>query len=209
MTKAEFTQTRTTSLATYEVATVLHDNVLNSATITVLDGENLVGIITYKDDKLNMEQFPVVGVSFYLREVEGIVSELKVKGSLSSPEELLQSAKELKIREIEAYDVSNEVNVFYYNESPMWLSREERIVIKDRFMREKEQGVSTTNLNYMGNAISVTPDLGIALVDKVSAYADKCFDAKWANINTVNALEDIDEVKNFDVSTNYPEIVRL
>lgn len=120
-------------------------------------------------------------------------------------EEKLQQAKNTKIAEISAYDVSDNVNSFTYKDQIMWLSREDRIVLKDRFEREKSNSVEITNLYYNGYAINITPDEGIYLIDSISAYADKCFDNTQKNISLVNACMSVEEVNAIDITAGYPD----
>ena len=122
-----------------------------------------------------------------------------------SEEEKLQNAKNRKIIEINSYDTSDNVNSFTYKGTEMWLSREDRIVLKDRFEREKSNSVEITNLYYNGYAINITPDEGIYLIDSISAYADKCFDNTQKNISLANACMSVEEVESIDVTAGYPD----
>lgn len=122
-----------------------------------------------------------------------------------SEEEKLQNAKNRKIIEINSYDTSDNVNSFTYKGTEMWLSREDRIVLKDRFEREKSNSVEITNLYYNGYAINITPDEGIYLIDSISAYADKCFDNTQKNISLSNACMSVEEVESIDVTAGYPD----
>ena len=124
-------------------------------------------------------------------------------------EEKLQNVKNIKIAEISAYDVSDNVNSFTYKGQIMWLSREDRIVLKDRFTREKLENVIYTNLYYGGQAISITPEEGIALIDAISAYADKCFDNTQKNLGLVSAATTIQEVEAIDITSGYPQKLSL
>lgn len=120
-------------------------------------------------------------------------------------EEKLQTAKNIKIAEINRYDTSNAVNSFTYKGVEMWLSREDRIVLKDRFEREQSTVVETTNLYYGGQAISITPTEGVELINAISTYADACFDNTQKNIAKVNAAASIEEVEAIDITAGYPE----
>lgn len=125
------------------------------------------------------------------------------------PEPSLEEMKANKIMELESYDKSNSVNVFHYNSIPMWLSREERVVIKDRFEREKAKGVELTKLYYEGRYIEVSPEIGIQLIDMVSSYADECFDATELHRSKINSLETKEEVESYDYTLSYPEKLNL
>ena len=120
-------------------------------------------------------------------------------------EEKLQTAKNIKIAEINRYDTSNAVNSFTYKGVEMWLSREDRIVLKDRFEREQSAVVETTNLYYSGQAIDITPTEGVELINAISTYADACFDNTQKNIAKVNAATSVEEVEAIDITAGYPD----
>ena len=135
---------------------------------------------------------------------DGWVEYVYVAPELSEEQKLLQ-ARNVKIAEINAYDKSNEVNSFTYKGVEMWLSREDRIVLKDRFEREQSAVVETTNLYYGGQAINITPTEGVELINAISTYADACFDNTQKNIAKVNAAASIDEVEAIDITAGYPD----
>ena len=140
---------------------------------------------------------------------DGWVEYIALTPQEPTEEEKLQQAKNTKIAEISAYDVSDNVNSFTYKGQIMWLSREDRIVLKDRFEREKSENVVYTNLYYDGQAINITPDEGIALIDAISAYADKCFDNTQKNLGLVNAATTVEEVEAIDITAGYPDMLSL
>ncbi len=113
------------------------------------------------------------------------------------------------LSQIESYDKSEKVNGFTYNGKSMWLSKEERLSLMDRFGREMEEGVEQTNLFYGGEAIPLAPADALVLVKMVSSYADKCFDQTQRHINNVNRLSTVEELEAYDYTTGYPEKLRL
>lgn len=135
---------------------------------------------------------------------DGWVEYVYVAPEMSEEQKLLQ-AKNMKIGEINSYDVSEAVNSFTYKGVDMWLSREDRIVLKDRFEREQSAVVETTNLYYGGQAINITPTEGVELINAISAYADACFDNTQKNIAKVNAATSAEEVEAIDITAGYPD----
>lgn len=113
------------------------------------------------------------------------------------------------LAEIEAYDKSGKVNGFTYNGKTLWLSKEERLSLIDRFGRELEEGVEQTNLFYGGEAIPLAPADALILVKMVSSYADKCFDQTQKHLNNVNRLSTVEELEGYDYTTGYPEKLNL
>ena len=124
-------------------------------------------------------------------------------------EDTAEDLKKIKLQEIINYDKSEDVNKFFINNFPLWLSREERIVIKDRFQREKDTGKENTRLLYKGLVLELTPDMGIHLINMVSAYADQCFDVTEAHKSALNDLTTKEEIQSYDYTVGYPEKISI
>lgn len=139
---------------------------------------------------------------------ETIDSFIEVEQS-SIPTDELRAAIEAKTAEITAYDKSSAVNGLTYEGRFLWLSREDRLALTDRFTRESAEGLEKTNLFYEGEAIEVTPEQGLMLVQTISSYADKCFDNTQRHLAAVQALTSVEEVQAYDYTVGYPEKLRL
>lgn len=124
-------------------------------------------------------------------------------------EDTAEDLKKIKLQEIINYDKSEDVNKFFINNFSLWLSREERVVIKDRFQREKDAGKEKTRLLYKGLVLELTPDMGIHLINMVSAYADQCFDVTEAHKSALNDLTTKEEIQSYDYTVGYPEKISI
>lgn len=124
-------------------------------------------------------------------------------------EDTAEDLKKIKLQEIINYDKSEDVNKFFINNFSLWLSREERIVIKDRFQREKDAGKEKSRLLYKGLVLELTPDIGIHLINMVSAYADQCFDVTEAHKSALNDLTTKEEIQSYDYTVGYPEKISI
>ena len=117
----------------------------------------------------------------------------------------LDEAIATKISEIITYDKSSDVNEFFVGGMSMWLSREERIVIKDRFEREIEKGITQTKLRYQGLVLELDPVTGVYMVNALSSYADACFDVTEDHKLNVSNLDSIESVNTYDYTIGYPD----
>lgn len=124
-------------------------------------------------------------------------------------EDTAEDLKKIKLQEIINYDKSPNVNTFYVGGIALWLSREERIVIKDRFQREKDAGKEKSRLLYKGLVLELAPDMGIHLINMVSAYADQCFDVTEAHKSALNDLTTKEEIQSYDYTVGYPEKISI
>lgn len=121
------------------------------------------------------------------------------------PKLTLEQIRGTKIGELISYDKSSDVNEFYISNMPMWLSREERIVIKDRFEREIEAGITKTKLRYNGLSIELDPVLGVHMINALSSYADACFDVTEDHKANIKSLTTIEEIEAYDYTIGYPD----
>lgn len=114
-----------------------------------------------------------------------------------------------KIDEINKYDISEDVNIFYLDEIPMWFSKTDRVILKDRFERELALNKEETLIKYNSHIIKLTPTKALEVINKVSRYADLCFDKTCAHVIKVSSLKDRKEVKKYDYKIGYPTVLRL
>jgi len=90
-------------------------------------------------------------------------------------EERLNEAKEAKIREIEAYAQSDNVNILYFNNTPTWLDKETRANYKlsldaAELLKEKE-----ITFVVEGNVVKLPIEKARMILAKVQRYADDTF----------------------------------
>lgn len=124
-------------------------------------------------------------------------------------EELLARAKRDKKREIEHYDSSSEVNEFYVNDIPMWLDKSTRTGLMLRFNAEIALGKTETILWYGNISIPLQLTIAVQMLYALEIYASQCYDNTQSHYATVDALETIEEVENYDFRNGYPEKLRF
>lgn len=115
----------------------------------------------------------------------------------------LAYAKKAVVARINQYDVSPAVNQFTLDGNPMWLDRELRRTLRQRFDDEKEEGAETTNLVYGDQAISLPIDTAITLIKQLDRYARISYDQTAIHKAAVLALDDIEDVMAYDFTTGY------
>lgn len=155
----------------------------------------------------NMIQLTNEQVSFYLQHPNASVSEIQNCRLWSEPEPIgiLEQAKSNKIMEIDAYDISENVNGFFYNEVFMWLDRETRATLRNTIDSLKIMGRQTLNIWY--NEINITLSVQEAeyLLAALEVYATDCYNVTAMHKNYVSNLTDIEDVNAFDVTADYPQ----
>lgn len=124
-------------------------------------------------------------------------------------EEFLNQEKEQMIENIFYYDSSDDVNIFYFGEQKMWLDKATRVGLKLRFDAELSAGKNTTTLWYNGMSFELELSAALHMLNAIELYASACYDKTQAHIASINAIEDLEALKNYDYRTGYPEKLRF
>ena len=124
-------------------------------------------------------------------------------------EEILNREKEYKIDEILNYDSSRGVNGFYIDDKELWLDKATRVGLKLRFDAELANGQTNTTIWYEGTPFNLELANALQMLNAIELYASACYDNTQAHIANVNAIEDIETLKNYDYRIGYPEKLRF
>lgn len=124
-------------------------------------------------------------------------------------EEILESYRSDKIEEIINYDSSSEVNEFFLGETSIWLDKATRAGLKLRFEAEISMGKDNTTLWYDNIQYSLGLNKATQMLLAIELYASACYDNTQAHVANVKALENIEDIKNYDYRTGYPEKLRF
>lgn len=120
-------------------------------------------------------------------------------------EELFNDAKRQKILEINNYDSSDEINIFYIQGLPVWLDKATRAGLKLRFEAELAIGKTDTTLWYDNMQFPLSLENAMHMLYAIEVYASACYDNTQLHLSNVDKLETIDEIKNYDYIKGYPE----
>ncbi|WP_454895310.1 hypothetical protein [Alloprevotella tannerae] len=124
-------------------------------------------------------------------------------------EERLRNAKEAKMREIEAYAQSDNVNILYFNNTPTWLDKETRANYKlsldaAELLKEKE-----ITFVVEGNVVKLPIEKARMILAKVQRYADDTFIVSSRHKLEVSKMDKVEDVESFDITADYPEPLKL
>ena len=120
-------------------------------------------------------------------------------------EKTLESVKESVKKLIIDRDNSEEINIFFVNDFPMWLDKSTRVGLKLRFEAEKASEFATTSLWYNGLQFTLPIDEAVKMLCAIEIYASRCYDNTQKHLLLVDKLETIEEVEKYDYRTGYPE----
>lgn len=143
-------------------------------------------------------------------EYKGFVKWLRLELSKAlGTMDALTAAKEQKIAEIEAYDVSPAVNGFTLNGSLVWLDKSTRVGLMNSTNIAKASGSANTTLWLGGERIVVPCDKAIRLLSALEMYALGCFNVTAAHKKAVSEMTTLDEVLAYDYTKGYPEQLKM
>ena len=121
----------------------------------------------------------------------------------------LEEVKKHKIEEINYYDQSSDVNIFYVNDIPIWLDKATRSGLMLRFQAEAAIGKTNTSLWYDGVEFPLEASVAMQMLYAIEVYASACYDNTQKHISEVNKLETKEEIDNYDYTVSYPEKLRF
>lgn len=124
-------------------------------------------------------------------------------------EQILAQEKEIKINDITEYDASDDVNIFYVNDIPMWLDKATRVGLMLRFNAEIESGKTETILWFNGISFPLQLSMATKMLNAIELYASTCYDNTQQHIANVKNITTIDELKQYDYTSGYPEKLRF
>ena len=123
--------------------------------------------------------------------------------TLSAEEEIAQKRHELR-REIEWYDSSDNVNMFYIGETKVWLDKATRAGLMLRFNSEVALQKENTTLWYNNTEFTLPITTAIQMLYALENYASECYDNTQRHLANVENLTTLEELNNYDITVGYP-----
>lgn len=159
--------------------------------LTVME-HTQTGIDSYEDTKATKYEYDY--------------TELHVDGPVST-EKIVSALKERVLAAIIAYDKSSVVNSFTIDGKEIWLDRDTRLALRQRFAAEQASGISKTSIRYGSYVFNLDVSDAVTMLNAIEVYACKCFDNTEAHKAAVksDALTDIENVLAYDYKQGYPE----
>ena len=121
-----------------------------------------------------------------------------------SAEELLANAKAEKIAQIENYDSSPNVEEFIINGTPMWLGHELRQQIRTSADAYEALGYDTMTKVFNGIEFTFLISVWRQMLNALEVYAAEALNTTERHKNAVNAIDNIQDVTDYDYTTGYP-----
>ena len=116
----------------------------------------------------------------------------------------LRMEQMVKVAEIAAYDISDNVNVFELNGMSAWLDKATRVGLQNSLHIEQQAGRKTTTLYLNGYELTLTITKALDMLDTLELYALDCYRTTEAHKANVNASDNIEYVHDYDITADYP-----
>ena len=125
------------------------------------------------------------------------------------PERTLEQAIQEKIDQIEQYDNSDSVNSFTIvlgdDSMTAWLTPNQRANYKNSVDAAKLVGLEELHPVFNGMQLTLPTETAEMALAQIQLYADRCFIVTETHKAEVQALESIEAVDNYDITSGYPE----
>ena len=117
----------------------------------------------------------------------------------------LPDIKEYRIRQIEEYDKSDNVNSFYLGDIQMWLTVAERQQLATQISANEAIGSDSMSKWFGGKEFSFPISAWKQMLVAVEVYAGDALNVTEGHKSEVSAMENADEVIAYDITKGYPE----
>jgi len=124
-------------------------------------------------------------------------------------EELLEQAKMEKIAEIDMYDHSDAVNLFYLAGQPMWLDAQTRQTLRISIDSYAAMGKETVTKWFGGHQFTFPTNVWLQMLNALEVYAAEALNVTESHKADVMALDSIEDIETCDITADYPEKLNL
>ena len=114
-----------------------------------------------------------------------------------------------KIKEIDDYDKSDEVNCFYVNGQKMWIDRDTRVSLYHTASILNSDTIRIWTKGENPIYFDLPVDLCKTLLQQLEQYAKSAYDTTALHKYNVNQLTIYEEIKNYNYKSNYPEKINI
>lgn len=117
----------------------------------------------------------------------------------------LPAVKEYRLGQIDAYDKSDNVNSFSLGAVSMWLTVDERQQLATQISANEAVGRKSMSKWFGGHEFSFPIEAWKQMLVAVEVYAGDALNVTESHKAAVSAMDDADEVIDYDFTEGYPE----
>lgn len=154
------------------------------------DKATQIQMVSDDDKKITLALF-AANCTIYAKEILGM-------------EPSLSDVKAQKLAEISVYDASDAVNSFTIDGKNIWLSKDTRLALRQRFIAEQASGIKNTSLWYGAEQFNLSVSNALPMLNSIEIYACQCYDVTAKHNADVEALDSIDAIESYEYTKGYP-----
>lgn len=124
-------------------------------------------------------------------------------------EELTERAREDKLMEIDAYDNSRSVNIFYLAGQPLWLDAQTRQTLRISIESYQTMGIESVTKWFNDQQYTFPTVAWLQMLVALEVYAAEALNVTEAHRSAVHHLTSRVEIDEYDVTVGYPEPLNL
>ena len=107
------------------------------------------------------------------------------------------------------YDQSDDVNLFYLADQPMWLDAQTRQTL--RISIESYQAIGTEQVTkwFGGQQFTFPTAAWLTMLNALEAYAGEALNVTEAHRAAVMAMNSVEDIEDYDITQGYPQKLNL
>lgn len=179
--------------------TMRYFKLINGRPVKILESENINTSINKCYVELNNKQN-----DFYDSHPMASVYEVFIC-TLFNDIDIIEKAKNDKINEIISYDMSDEINGFYFDGNFMWLDRDTRACLKNTIESLELMNMHELNIWYGGIYVTLDTDMAKMLLSQLEIYAMQCYNITESHKVEISNMDNISDIYSFDITKDYPK----
>lgn len=117
----------------------------------------------------------------------------------------IEAMRVKKVALINDYDKSEGVNSFLINGERMWLDKATRVGLVNSTQIAKAAGAENIVLWHRDKSYSIPCDMMLQMLSVLELYAMECYNVTAKHIATLNTLEDLNRIYNYNYTKGYPK----
>lgn len=121
----------------------------------------------------------------------------------------LGDAKRTKLMAINVYDQSDNVNQFMLGGVPMWLDAPTRQTLRISIETYQATGAETVTKWFGGQQFTFPTSAWLQMLNALEVYAAEALNATEAHKAAVMAMDNVEDIENYDITVGYPEKLNL
>lgn len=121
----------------------------------------------------------------------------------------VEAWKAIRKAQIQGYDNSEKVNIFYFDGLALWLDKATRVGLVNSITIEKKAKRNTTCLWFGSHRTNVNVDVALGILSQIELYAHECYNVTALHLVQIDECDTVEALRAFDICADYPEILHL